>query len=59
MTNPGSGGVELKIVIENVETAPATTPTVTLAGAACTVSLPTFSPGTNRLVIMARTPELP
>ncbi|KAJ1473645.1 hypothetical protein T484DRAFT_1835196 [Baffinella frigidus] len=58
MTNPGSTGVDISIFIDNVQTAPATTPTVTLAGAPCVVSLATFSPGNNQLLIKARTPEL-
>ncbi|KAJ1467567.1 hypothetical protein T484DRAFT_2027404, partial [Baffinella frigidus] len=58
MTNPGSGGVEITLFIDNVQTAPATTPNVTLAGVACTVGLATFSPGNNKLSIKARTPEL-
>ena len=58
MTHFGSGGVSIGIFISNVQTAPATTPTVTLAGAPCTVTRSTFSPDTNQLFIQARTPEL-
>jgi len=58
MTNPGSTGVDITLFVENVQAAPATTPNVTLAGVACSVTHASFSPGNNQLLIEARTPEL-
>ena len=58
MTNPGSTGVDITLFVENVQAAPAATPTVTLAGVACAVKLASFSPGNNQLLIKATTPEL-
>jgi hypothetical protein len=58
MTNPGSTGVDITLFVENVQAAPATTPDVTLAGVACSVTHASFSAGNNQLLIKATTPEL-